>query len=115
MTALKTLSLAVAAATLVGMASLMPAGAQQGGLVQVVTNGPQSNVEMQAPNWSARQNVIASQRYDRLVETSPAFRQARMHKECDPIGDPQLHASCVASFGQLEPSTAPARPRHHRS
>jgi hypothetical protein len=107
MTALKSVSLAVAAATLAGMASVMPAGAQPGGLVQVVTNGPQSNVEMQSPSWSARQNVIESQRYDRLVESSPAFRQARMHKECDPITDPQLHASCIASFGQMEPATAP--------
>jgi hypothetical protein len=27
-----------------------------------------------------------------------------MRKECGPIGDPQLHAQCIASFGQNEPA-----------
>jgi hypothetical protein len=115
MISLKPVSLAFAAATLIGIGGVMPAGAQPGGLVQLVTNGPQANVETQSPNWSAEQNVIASRRYDRLVETNSAFREARMRQECGPISDPELHASCIASFGQLEPSTAPARPRHNRS
>ena len=113
MMSLKPVSLAFAAAALIGIAGLMPARAQTGGFVQVVTNGPQANVEAQSPNWSAQQNVIDSQRYDRLVEINGAFRQARMRLECDPIADPQLHASCIASFVQDEPATAPARPRHH--
>ena len=112
---LKPLSLACAAATLIGIAGLMPARAQPPGLVQLVTNGPQANVEAQSPNWSAQQNVIDSRRYESLVETNGAFREARMRQECGPISDPQLHASCIASFGQLEPRTAPARPRHRRS
>jgi hypothetical protein len=112
MISLKPVSLALAAAALIGVAGMVPARAQMGGLVQVVTNGPQSNVEAQSPNWSPQQNVIDSQRYDRLVETNAAFRSARMRQECDPITDPELHASCIASFGQLEPSTAPARRRH---
>ena len=112
MMSLKPVSLAVAAAALIGIAGLMPARAQTGGLVQVVTNGPQGNVEAQSPAWSPQQNVIDSQRYDRLVETNSAFRQARMRQECDPVTDPQLHASCIASFAQDEPSTAPAQPRH---
>ena len=29
---------------------------------------------------------------------------ARIRKECGPIGDPQLHAQCMASFGQNEPA-----------
>jgi hypothetical protein len=69
---------------------------------QSLTNGPQANVENASPNWSARQNVIASHRYTRLVETSPAFRQARMRRECAPITDPQLHQSCIASFGNQD-------------
>jgi hypothetical protein len=112
MMSLKSVSLAFTAATLIGIAGLAPARAQMGGPVQVVTNGPQANVERQSPNWSAQQNVIASQRYDQLVETNSAFRQARMRQECDPITDPQLHANCIASFGQMEPSAAPARSRH---
>jgi hypothetical protein len=91
------------------LAASAPAWAQTAGIVQVVTNGPQANVEAQSPNWSARQNVIQSQRYERLVETSPAFRAGRMRKECGPITDPQLHANCIASFGQDEPMTRPQR------
>ena len=74
-----------------------------GGGTEVVTNGPQANPGDVSPSWSARQNVAESQRYDRLLETNPAFRQARMRKECGPINDPGLHQQCVASFGQNEP------------
>jgi hypothetical protein len=95
----KSVSLAFAAASLMGIATLAPAQAQ----TRVMTNGPQANVESQSPNWSVRQNVINSQRYDRLVGTDRAFRQARMRKECGPITDPQLHASCIASFSQNNP------------
>ncbi len=112
MMSLKPLSLACAAAALIGIAGLTPARAQWSGPTQLVTNGPQANVETQSPNWSAQQNVIESQRYDRLVETSRTFREARMREG---ITDPQLHANCIASFGQMEPSSAPAQPRHRRS
>jgi hypothetical protein len=87
----------------------------------------------------ARQNVIQSERYDRLLETNRSFRQARMRRECGPITDPQLRQSCFDSFAQYEPAAAyttstrkvasskPARhttshyvgsstaPRHHQS
>jgi hypothetical protein len=114
MMSLKPLSAACAAAALIAVAGLTPARAQSASPDQLVTNGPQANVEAQSPNWSAQQNVIQSQRYDRLVETNGAFREARMRQECGPITDPQLHQSCIASFGQIEPSSAPVRPRHHR-
>ena len=71
---------------------------------QMVTNGPQSNVETASPSWSPRENVIQSQRYDRLVETSRTFREARRRKECGPITDPQLHQQCLDSFARYEPS-----------
>ncbi|MGH7091488.1 MAG: hypothetical protein ACREFQ_21565, partial [Stellaceae bacterium] len=61
-----------------------------------MTNGPQPT----PGDRSARQNVTQSQHYDRLLETSQGFRDARIRKECGPITDPQLHAGCVASFGQ---------------
>jgi hypothetical protein len=102
-TLLKPVSLAFAAASLLGIATLAPAQAQMRGPEQLVTNGPQANVENQSPNWSARQNVINSQRYDRLVETNRSFREARVRQECGPITDPQLHANCIASFRQDEP------------
>jgi hypothetical protein len=63
-------------------------------------------------------NNMASARYDRMLQTSPGFRHARMRKECGPINDPQLHAQCMASFGQFEPmigSSSPPRRLHHRS
>jgi hypothetical protein len=44
--------------------------------------------------------VIESKQYERLLRTNPAFRQARMRKECGPITDPQLHQSRIASFEQ---------------
>ena len=50
-------------------------------------------------------NNAESAKYDRMVQTSPGFRQARMRKECGPITDPQLRQECMASFAQYEPST----------
>jgi hypothetical protein len=66
----------------------------------------------QPAGWSARQNVIASERYDGLLATNAAFRQGRMRKECGPIKDANLHAQCIASFNQYEPAiTSMAPPR----
>lgn len=85
---------------------------------QLLTNGPQAS-RGDYGDWSARRNNIESAHYDRLLETSPGFRMARMRKECGPIGDPQLHEQCMASFGQYEPSMigssyVPRRYRHYR-
>jgi hypothetical protein len=77
----------------------------------VVTNGPQTNAGDMSPSWSARQNVIESQRYDRLLETSRGFREARMRKECGPITDPDLRQQCLSSFHQDEPYTGSSTPR----
>jgi hypothetical protein len=81
LTLLKPVSLAFAAAALIGIAGLAPAQAEPAG-------------------YSPQQNIINSHRYERLIRTDPAFREARMRKECGPITDPQLHASCVASFNR---------------
>ena len=78
---------------------------------EVVTNGPQANEGDMSPSWSARQNVMQSQRYDRLLETNRGFRQARMRKECGPIADPQLRQGCFASFNQDEPYTGSSTSR----
>ena len=61
-----------------------------------------------ATGSAAGQNVIQSERYDRLVEANRSFRQARMRKECGPITDPQLRQSCFDSFAQYEPAAANA-------
>jgi hypothetical protein len=57
---------------------------------------------------AARQNVIQSEHYDRLLEANRSFRQARMRRECGPITDPQLRQSCIDSFAQYEPAAAHA-------
>ena len=84
---------------------------------QVETNGPQAS-RGDFGDWSARRNVIESQRYDRLLQTSMGFRHARMRRECGPITDRQLHAQCLASFQQYEPvmsgSSLPPRRLRHR-
>ena len=113
-----TMSLAFAGACLTAIAT-MPAYAQMAGTYRpagaggtaVVTNGPQTNEGDVSPSWSARQNVIQSERYDRLLETNRGFRQARMRKECGPISDPQLRQDCFASFNQDEPYTGSSTPR----
>ena len=107
---IKTTSLAFAAACMM-VVSALPASAQMAGRTELVTNGPQTDPEDMSPSWSARQNVIDSQRYDRLLQTSRSFREARMRRECGPITDPQLHASCLASFNQNEPYAGSPSPR----
>jgi hypothetical protein len=85
-------------------------------MADMITNGPQVNPGDQSPSWSARQNVIESQHYDRLLQTSPGFRAARIRKECGPITDPEMHANCVASFQQDEPAVgSSAAPRPYRN
>lgn len=93
-------TLAFAAACLTAAASVPAAHAQYAPGEQVVTNGPQSSGVEQSGSWSARQNVIESHRYSRLVQTNPRFRAQRMRTECGPITDPQLHSQCIDSFNQ---------------
>jgi hypothetical protein len=82
---------------------------------EVVTNGPQADPGDTSAPWSARQNVVQSERYDRLLETNRTFRQARMKKECGPITDPQLLQRCLASFNQAEPFMGSSTPPRHRT
>ncbi len=49
-------------------------------------------------NPAAEANVKQSEAYSRLLRTNPGFRKQRERIECGPITDPQLRASCVASF-----------------
>ena len=67
---------------------------------QVITNGPQTSPGDVSPSRSPQRNVAESAQYERLLKESPAFRQARMRKECGPITDPQLHRQCLDSFAQ---------------
>jgi hypothetical protein len=94
-------SLAFAVGCALALGATPPAQAQNYN-AELVTNGPQAS-RGDYGDWSARRNVMESAQYERLVQTNGAFRAARMRKECGPIGDPQLHAQCIASFGQNEP------------
>jgi len=105
---IKTTSLAFAAACLMTV-SAMPAAHAQTAPTQVITNGPQTDPGDVPPSWSERQNVIDSERYDRLLQTNRGFREAQMRRECGPISDPQLHADCLASFNQ-EPNAGSSTP-----
>ena len=107
-------SLAFAAGCVLAFGAMPTAQAQYAN-PELATNGPQAS-RGDFGDWSARRNNIASAHYDRLLQTSMGFRQARMRKECGPIGDPQLHQQCMASFDQYEPAMVGSStpPRHHR-
>ena len=94
-------SLAFAAGCVLAFGAIPTAQAQYAN-PELVTNGPQAS--RGDFGSSAQRNNIESAQYDRLLQTNGAFRAARMSKECGPIGDPQLHAQCVARFSQNEPA-----------
>jgi hypothetical protein len=96
------------AAACVLTVSALPAHAQYASPT-VVTNGPQTDPGDVSPSWSARQNVIESQRYERLLHTSPGFRQARMRKSA---GHNRSAIACrlSASFNQGEPNVGSSTP-----
>ena len=96
--------LAFAAACL---AVTIPAASAQTGSPTVVVEPP-PRVDPGDVNCNPLANLKEAQQYDRLLQTNPAFRMARIQKECGPITDPQLHADCVASFNQFEPMVASA-------
>ena len=82
---------------------------------ELVTNGPQAS-RGDFGDWNARRNVIESRHYERLLQVSPGFRHARMRRECGPINDPQLRASCLASFNRYEPMVgSTVAPRRYRT
>src|SRR5579863_9164383 len=122
----RVMSLAFAAGCVLALGATLPAQAQNYPQpqpnqmpTQVETNGPQAS-RGDFGDWSARRNVVESAQYDRLLQTSAAFRHARMRKECGPIGDPQMRQQCMASFRQYEPvmygsSTPPWRHHERRS
>jgi hypothetical protein len=99
---LKTVSSLALAATC-ALALAMPAAQAQMMETQVTADVPQAGQGDFSTARQAERNVQESARYDRLVETNLAFREARKRKECGPITDPQLRESCLASFAQYEP------------
>jgi len=56
-------------------------------------------VSAQSPPYpGAAANIRESEQYTALLRSSATFRAKRKQIECGPITDPQLHASCIASF-----------------
>jgi hypothetical protein len=82
--------------TVVGLVALAATSVQA---APVPTN-PQHH-----PRWheTPAQNVRKSQHYDHLIASNSSFRAYRMRKECGPIRDAELRASCVGSFNEYEP------------
>lgn len=92
-------SFAFSAAFLSAIAAIPTARAETNATgAEVLTNGPQANPHDSSGSWSTQQNVRDSQRYESVVHSNRGYRASRVKKECGPINDPQLHASCVASF-----------------
>jgi hypothetical protein len=92
------MSLAMAAVCVVAIAMVPARHAVAQGHTVTVKHAPITNPGDVSGSWSAQQNVIESKQYEQLLRTNPAFRRARMQKECGSINDPQLHQSCIASF-----------------
>jgi hypothetical protein len=93
------MGLALSTAFLTAIAAMPTARAEMNtNGAEVVTNVPQANPQYSPGSWSARHNVRDSQRYEAVVHSNSRYRASRVKKECGPINDPQLHASCVASF-----------------
>jgi ABC-type transport system substrate-binding protein len=95
------------AAAALTVAAVIPAGYAQTMMVplpsgraptEFYTNVPQTDPGDNPANWSARQNVADSHRYEWLVRTNAAFRAARIRKECGSITEADLFQQCVASF-----------------
>jgi hypothetical protein len=105
-TAATCLSLAVACLTTASTAL-----AQTGGETVIVA--PPPRVEPGDLNWNPQRNIVESQEYERLLQTNPSFRMARIRKECGPITDPQLRSDCIATFDQYEPLVA-SSPSDHK-
>ncbi len=80
-------------------------------LVSAYTGGAAAQTQTPADPGAAA-NVRQSQQYEQVLHSNPSFRAKRMQQECGPVTDPELHASCVASFGG-EGASPPSKRRQH--
>jgi hypothetical protein len=108
----KVMGAALAVACLTAIGTMPTAHAQA--TTEVVTNGPQVT-RGDTGGWSARQDVIESHRYDRLVATDPAFAAFRERKECGPITLRSLREQCIRSFRTYEGASLPPARYRYRS
>jgi hypothetical protein len=68
--------------------------------VDFYSNAPKVEPGDNPANWSARENVVESRRYEQLIHTSRAFRQARIQKECGGFNESEAYQQCAASFDE---------------
>jgi hypothetical protein len=71
------------------------------GLLAIASSGSaiaQAQPSLPTNDPAAMANIRQSEQYAALLRSSPAFRAKRKQIECGPITDPELHASCIASF-----------------
>lgn len=106
------MSLAMAAVCFVAIATVSASNAAAQGQTVTVKHAPITSPGDVSGSSSAQQNVIESKQYEQLLRTNPAFRKARMQKECGSINDPQLHQSCIASFERYAGSSTPPPEQH---
>ena len=74
--------------------------------------GGGASAQQTPPDPGAAANVRQSQQYDQVLHSNSSFRAKRMQQECGPVTDPELHASCVASFGG-DGTPPPRKSRQH--
>ena len=72
-----------------------------------------ASAQTEPPDQGAAANVRQSQQYEQVLHSNPSFRAKRMQEECGPVTDPDLHASCVASFDSGAPSSPPRKTHQH--
>jgi hypothetical protein len=70
------------------------------------------SAQQSPPDPGAAANVRQSQTYEQVLQSNPSFRAKRMQQECGPVTDPELHASCVVSFGG-DGAPPPRKSRQH--
>lgn len=68
-----------------------------------------ASAQTEPADQGAAANVRQSQQYEQVLHGNASFRAKRMQEECGPVTDPELHASCVASFGGGAPSSSPRK------
>ena len=78
----------------------------------VLALGGRASAQQTPPDPGAAANVRQSQTYDQVLHSNPSFRAKRVQQECGPVTDPELHASCVASFGG-DGAPSPSKSRKH--
>jgi hypothetical protein len=96
------MTLAMAAICLAAIVTASSAHAQAQRRTVTVKHAPIVSSGDVSETWSAQQNIIESKRYEQLLRTNPAFRKARMQKECGGISDAGLRQSCLASFDRYK-------------